>query len=100
MFIAKSKRLAVLFMIAVTLFVVISCAAFNVIELGHDCTGEDCPVCYCVNLCENTLRQLTLVSSQVLFAYVNIFAVLIFCSYVTLCESHKTLITLKVKLSN
>ncbi len=25
-------------------------------EINHDCSGEDCPVCACIQQCENTLR--------------------------------------------
>ena len=25
-------------------------------EADHDCCGEDCPICACIQMCENTLR--------------------------------------------
>jgi len=54
----KARRvtasLASLFLVA---FVLLSCA-FIAMEAGHDCEGEDCPVCACIVQCENVLRQM------------------------------------------
>ncbi len=33
-------------------------AFFAAAEADHDCSGEDCPVCACVRMCERTLRGL------------------------------------------
>ena len=32
-------------------------ACFLAEELHHDCAGEDCPVCACLQLCENQVRR-------------------------------------------
>ena len=29
---------------------------FIAAEAGHDCSGEDCPVCVCLSLCETVTR--------------------------------------------
>ncbi|MCR5328407.1 MAG: AraC family transcriptional regulator [Saccharofermentans sp.] len=32
---------------------------FIILEAGHDCEGEDCPVCECIEQCQATLHQLS-----------------------------------------
>ena len=99
MFIAKSKRLA-LFILAVTLLAMLSCAAFNVIELDHDCSGKDCSVCLCITICEIILRHSSYVSNVNLYVCSEIFACLILFACVSNFTLRVTLITLKVKLSD
>lgn len=53
--IVRSVTLIVSF--AVILFMVFS-SCFVVLEAEHDCTGEDCIVCECIDVCVNTLRQI------------------------------------------
>ncbi len=38
-------------------FVVLFSAIFIVLHSDHDCTGEDCPVCACLQLCESILHS-------------------------------------------
>ena len=46
-------------MLALLLFVMVFFAScFIAAEAGHDCTGENCPVCACLQLCEQTLEQI------------------------------------------
>ncbi|MBR4204500.1 MAG: hypothetical protein IKQ92_03390 [Clostridia bacterium] len=46
------------FAAAMTLLAVVLFSAFFLaVEANHDCTGEDCPICACVLLCEKTLRS-------------------------------------------
>ncbi len=46
------------FAAAMTLLAVVLFSAFFLaVEASHDCTGEDCPICACVRLCEKTLRS-------------------------------------------
>ena len=39
------------------LLVVLVSASYVAVESGHDCTGEECPICACINQCESTLRE-------------------------------------------
>ncbi len=39
-------------------FSVLFLSAFIACEAGHDCEGEDCPVCQCIMQCENILRNI------------------------------------------
>ena len=43
-------------MAAMVLFVVLFSAFFIMSHADHDCIGEDCPVCACIQQCENLLH--------------------------------------------
>lgn len=74
-------------------------AAFIIISADHECTGDDCEICYHIHICEQTLKKLTL-GAAVLAGTIamQIVSVLIpvFCCDVRSCD---TLISMKVKLS-
>lgn len=52
----KISRVFACIMAAMVLFVVLFSAFFIVSHADHDCTGEDCPVCACLQQCENILH--------------------------------------------
>ncbi len=63
------KERAAAGIICVMMLVMIILAAFFVaFETEHECTGEDCPVCDIIRLCENTLHQAADVSVPLSFA--------------------------------
>ena len=43
----------------VVIFVVLISSFFVAAETNHDCTGEDCPICYEISVCQETVRKLT-----------------------------------------
>ena len=43
-------------MAAMILLVMLFSAIFIVTHTDHDCTGEDCPICACLQQCENILH--------------------------------------------
>ena len=55
---SAAKRLATGIMGLMMLAVVLLAAFFIAVEAGHDCSGEDCPICLCMEQCENTLRNM------------------------------------------
>ncbi len=52
----KISRVFACIVAAMVLFVVLFSAFFIVSHADHDCTGEDCPVCACMQQCENILH--------------------------------------------
>ncbi|MBQ7214431.1 MAG: hypothetical protein IJP54_00920 [Synergistaceae bacterium] len=54
MFRNKLFRLA---MLGLFVMVVLSSAFLPALENGHLCSGDDCPVCWCINICRNTLKN-------------------------------------------
>lgn len=94
----KNRFLAVLLTAAVV-FVMLFSVLFIAMEADHDCTGEDCPICYQISVCENTLKSVgQVVLLVVLAAFSDIFISL--PSFSKRPADNTTLVTLKVKLSN
>lgn len=75
-------------------------SAFVVLETDHECSGDDCPVCLCIALCNEVLRQLSSAHEAVNTpsALSITFTVLILTA-ITFAPL-ATLITLKVKLTD
>ena len=95
-----SKKIAVSIMIAMMLFLVLFSSFFVAIEADNDCTGDDCPVCQRIHMCENTLRQLS--QGHVVHLFALIFAIFILrtaVSHMTVV-SPNTLFSIKVRLNN
>ncbi len=70
------------------------------VEAEHDCTGDDCPICACIQLCINTLRGFTYGITAAFSAAVPVlpilFTALIFCSVLL----RETPISRKVRMNN
>ena len=94
------KRISALLLAALFLFVMLWSSAYIAAEAGHDCTGENCPVCYQINICRSTIKTLSLFVAAAAF-----FAAFIYmpCRFIFACmgvmQSY-TLVSLKVKLSD
>ncbi len=52
-----AKRIAAGILGLLLLAVVLFSAFYPAAEADHDCAGEDCAVCICIRLCENTFRR-------------------------------------------
>lgn len=87
---------------AITVITVVFVLLFSIlyiaVETDHDCTGEDCPICEQIAICQQQLEQLSggiavIVTSLFAFFGLYVFSV----KYVTV-QKLCTLITLKVKL--
>ena len=53
----KKRRWISCFLAALFVLVMLSSLVFIVLEAEHDCTGEDCPICYQIHVCERTLKS-------------------------------------------
>ena len=63
----KKRVLAALFAVSV-LFVILYSALFIAAHADHDCVGDDCPICYQINICQSTLKNLSFAVSAVALA--------------------------------
>ena len=94
-----TKRMALYLLISVCLFVFVASALASGMDMGHECTGEDCLICMAISLREELFTQLLPVA--VIFA---LWALITKAS----AESSETYplpvtdtpVCLKVKLSN
>ena len=96
----KKKRIAALLLAVAVLFVVLYSALFIVAEADHDCAGENCPICYQINICQNTLKKLSLAVFAAAFAAAFTYTL---CRDISVCTDYAqsyTLVSLKVKLSD
>ena len=97
---SKKCRVVAILIAAAVLFVMLSSACYIAIEADHDCTGEDCPICYQISVCENTLKSLgQAVASVTLAIFIGVSAASLL-SFVKRSAVHTTLVSLKVKLSD
>ena len=97
-----SKKNAVCLFGAIYCFVIIFSVTFIAVEAEHDCTGEDCPICFNVSLCAGTLRQ-SANFSQAFFTFAGMFILVPLFKF--LCTSYfcgvcRTPVNLKIKLSD
>ncbi len=82
------------------LTVVLFSAFFIAAEAGHDCTEEDCPICACIQLCENTLHHMSEGETAQLIAVVPVL-IFLFSATLTVCVlPRETPVTNKVRLNN
>ena len=96
----KRNRLIASVLALTVVLVMLFSVCFVIAEADHDCIGEDCPICYQINICENALRSIGFVAIAVIFAgFLGLFVIAV----PTLSKkqaNNTSLVTLKVKLSN
>ena len=80
--------------------VLLACVCYMLVESGHDCIGESCPVCAQLSLCRNLLRGLGCAACLAAMAQVWMQSVCTAESDVQCPSAGHTLTTLKVKLSD
>ena len=94
------KRVTAAIVAAAILLVVVFSSFFIAAEADHDCVGENCPICCQIAVCKGILKALSAA------VYVSIFA--IFVSYIFREKAaafipfsdSRTLVSLKIKLSD
>lgn len=96
---ADRKRFAGIMGILMLFFILFS-SVYMIAEADHECTGDHCPVCVCIEQCENMLYQIgtgviTVIEVIIPVLYTAFYAVLI--SHVFTGE---TLISEKVRMNN
>ena len=96
----KKKRIAALVLAVTVLFVMLYSALFIAAETDHDCVGENCPICYQINVCQNTLKNLSLAVCAAASAAALPYTLCRGISVCTDCAQSYTLVSLKVKLSD
>ena len=96
----KKKKVIAVFLTVALLFVMLYSALFIAAEADHDCVGENCPICYQINVCQNTLKNLSFAVSAAVLAAAFTYTL---CRGISVCTDYAqsyTLVSLKVKLSD
>jgi len=82
------------------LLVILLAGIFIILEADHDCEGEDCPVCECMEQCQATLHQLgsvTVTGKAVLFP---ILLLIVLSVHIAAVLPKQTPVSIKVRLNN
>lgn len=96
----KKMRSIALLVSFVVLFVMLCSAFYIVAEADHDCTGENCPICYQISVCQNTLKDLSFAVCTAAFGAAFTYTLCQSVSARTEDSQSNTLVSLKVKLSD
>lgn len=97
MYTLKKRLLAMVLCIFILVMSLLSTGYIS-LEINHDCTGKDCPICSCIHQCESYLEQL-MTGLTVLIAI----TVTLFLFTINLFKSPTliaTLVTQKVRLND
>lgn len=98
--ISKSTRITAGVVGIMMFFIVMFSVFYMAAEAGHECDEDNCPICACIQQCQDILHRLDNgVVPPVTFALaiaLSLIAVLFFSCDIT----HKTLISKKVQLNN
>ena len=74
--------------------------SFVAFEAHHDCEGEDCPICICLEECVNTIKGFC-DSLPILSAFAAVFCAAVLCSFVLSKELvFNTPISIKVRMND
>lgn len=95
----QRRSFALLFALAFCFFVLLS-STYVAAEANHVCRGEDCPVCCQISLCETMLKTVSAGVAAVGVGIALVLSLLFFLPSFVENRRPKSLITLKVKLSN
>ncbi len=87
-------------MAALMLLVLLYASSFIPAHIHHDCSGEDCPVCACIQHCENTLRAFGSNTQGGLILLIPVLLILLCISLPAVFFTEDTPVSDKVRLNN
>ena len=96
----NSNRIIAAIMGFMMLVVVLVSASYVAVEAVHDCTGEECPICACINQCENTLRQVGGGVELQFDSVFSVFFILIMAVSGSAILTAETPVSRKIRLNN
>jgi len=73
---------------------------FIAAEADHDCKGEDCPICACIQQCENSIRQIGNGSALQMAIVAPFVFIIVSAFFVVFDLPQETLVLRKVRLNN
>ena len=97
---ANVKRIAAGIMGLMMFIAVLFSAFYIAAEADHDCCGEDCPICACIQQCENTLRGIGDGTAEQLSAVIPVMLIFLVAALPIAVLSQETLVSRKVRLNN
>ena len=96
----KKKNILVITVAVIVLCFAVFSAFFIAAESDHDCTGNDCPICYQLSVCQSFLKNLCCAGTVAAFTAALIYILCNVSARGTDICAALTLVSMKVKLSN
>jgi len=96
----QGKKFCKFLLVSLFVLAVISSSVFIILEAGHDCSDEVCPVCMCLNICSNNLKFITLTVINIVLCGLLLLSQVKKFYPVKIIYANSDLISLKVKLSD
>ncbi len=96
----RAKKIAAGVMATMMLVIVLLSAAFIAAESDHDCCGDDCPICACLELCENNICHISGGAVQAAIIVPIVFICYISFFFVSYIYRRETPVSRKVRLNN
>ena len=93
------RKFVRLLFLAAFLVVVTASALLPAMMAHHHCSGDDCPVCFCLVVCTNTLRILSLSLLAWVASLITLRTSAFFSASQCIIPSRSDLVALLVKLS-
>lgn len=96
----KRNRIISLLIAVALLFVIVHCSIYVVAETNHCCVGKKCLVCYQIEICKSTLKEISVALSAVSVAVTLIYTL---WKHISLSRENAqsfTLVSCKVKLTD
>ncbi len=95
-----SKRITMGIIGLVMLVIVLFSSFYIASEANHDCRGEDCPICFCIQQCENTLRGVGSGITAQAAVIMPFLSILFAAAFIAAAASSDTLVSRKVRLND
>ncbi len=97
---SKKRRMTAGIIGSVMLVLVFFSAFYIAVEISHDCSGEDCPVCACMELCKNNLSRIG--SGQLIRFLLSFKAILILFTVLNFLYifSETSLVSFRIRLDD
>lgn len=97
---SKIKIVSGIIAMMMLLYIVFS-TFFISLEANHKCADEEnCPICVCMQICQNTLHQISDFTALAVFAFVPVIFLLGVSFVVSLNLIKETPVTNKIRLNN
>lgn len=96
----KQIRVFTVFLAVMIAVVMLSSSLYIIVESDHDCHGDDCVICEQIAACENTLRVFSIAVTTAALSAVLTFIIVELLPHGMAAFAGRTLVSLKVKLSN
>ncbi len=87
-------------MCIVMLSVVLFSSIYIVHEMNHHCSGEDCPICAVIQMCENNLHRIGTGPAIQTVLMMPVFILLLSCQFTGCVLLKETPVSYKVRLNN